>query len=609
MVCIFAGLYFLFIICSGAFKDKKRLFTLLFVFAISTIATLLFALPFLIKVAKSLSGQKTSQLSSVFDFKISYRPGALLFNMLPGQFNCDFSNVAAPYVYVGIMSLICILFFFLSKKISLEKKTAYGILLIVMFGSSFISGLDCIWHGFNNPVGFSHRQSFLIVSCLLMIGAEGMNAICECCDSTGNKLNYKIVGIVSIAIVIFQLLELGSNAILSLKAYETHEMKSQKEYEDYYIKNKEIINMISQYNQDDNIYRIEKDYARNHNDAMMLSYNGLSHNSSCESENVKIFIGRMGFRNQGIWSAYRGGSTSFADSLLGVKYFISKFDETNKPYNYIFEYMSSYVYENPYALNIVWPDTKEHISSVNIDNPNLFEIQNQIAECDIYKPLDYSEKCEGMTKEIIDIKKTDMSYENTDNILGVKNTGSGTLSSYPDELYQYNVNSSDDNAAISYKVKITQDGNMYCYFSAPVQQGALLYINGNLWDDYFSDYRWGIVNCGKYQAGDEVTISLKPTGNRLSLFEAYFYEENIEALSKWYSSINSKGLNVTKKSSLSYIINNNNTEEGKNFYVFSIPYDNWSITIDGKKASPVMVYDCLLGVEAPDGWKEICIKY
>ena len=93
-----------------------------------------------------------------------------------------------------------------------------------------------------------------------------------------------------------------------------------------------IIEEIKNAEGKNSLYRIEKDIMYTMVDPMAFDYAGLSHNSSCEKAKVKDFMSKMGFRNQGIWAFYNQGSTAFADSFLGVKYFISRFDSTDKPF-------------------------------------------------------------------------------------------------------------------------------------------------------------------------------------------------------------------------------------------------------------------------------------
>lgn len=75
---------------------------------------------------------------------------------------------------------------------------------------------------------------------------------------------------------------------------------------------------------DQGLYRMEKTFHRKMCDPMLLDFRGLSHYSSTEKNVVKYFMGQAGFRNNGNWSYYNRGSTYAMDSLLGVKYILSK---------------------------------------------------------------------------------------------------------------------------------------------------------------------------------------------------------------------------------------------------------------------------------------------
>ena len=56
--------------------------------------------------------------------------------------------------------------------------------------------------------------------------------------------------------------------------------------------------------EDKGFYRMEQTFHRGRNDPMLFSYRGLSHFSSTEKTATKDFMGRMGFRNAGLWANY-----------------------------------------------------------------------------------------------------------------------------------------------------------------------------------------------------------------------------------------------------------------------------------------------------------------
>lgn len=620
MICIFCGLYFLALILIR--KSKTTVKTIMR-FALSSCIAVILSLPILLPTISSLRGQKSLYSSAIFNFTPCYAIKSLVGKLFPGRFYCDFSNAAAPYIYVGIPIIICVILFVVNLSISLREKIVSLLFLAVLILCTYVMGLDTIWHGFNLPVGFSHRQAFVIVFLLLDIGERGLNS------------NRKVlVRLLPAALLIWQIFELSYNSVKSMQAYCVREMASQEEYSNFYLKNREIIDAIKA--SDDGLYRIEKDYSYNSNDSLLLSYAGLSHNSSCESDYIKQFAGRLGIRNQGIWTAYNQGSTSFVDSLLGVKYFLSRFDSTNKPYISVSDFGPTlsgneiHVFRNPFALPLAWVSPKE--SDVDMTNPNLFEIQNEMAGFPIYTAAAYSEDVQGLNVSEEDVSEEITTLSASDYEVGVKNSGPGTLSQLPKTYKNYTISSENSEAFIEYKVNISSVCNLFCYFAAPCEQGCELYINGDFKDDYFSDYRWGIVNCGNYLPGDTVSIKLKATGDTLRLFDSYFYEENVEELAKWHDSVISDSVQITQSSnthlsgtvSVSSIDNapisscdctsdssaSEDATASKKTLVFSIPYDeNLKIIIDGQEVEKYMIYDCLTAAKIAPGEHEFELIY
>ena len=79
---------------------------------------------------------------------------------------------------------------------------------------------------------------------------------------------------------------------------------------------------------------------------MHYNYNGLSHFSSCETVPVKLFMGNLGFASNDMW-AYYGieGNTTFVDCLLNLKYMVSQYDETAKPYDLVGVVDDKYIFK------------------------------------------------------------------------------------------------------------------------------------------------------------------------------------------------------------------------------------------------------------------------
>jgi len=345
------------------------------------------------------------------------------------------------------------------------------------------------------------------------------------------------------------------------------------------------------------LYRIEKDFMRNPNDSMQFSYASLTHNSSCEKEYVKTFIGRMGFRNQGIWAFYNQGSTTLADCLLGVRYFVSRFDSTDKPYICCAKVGEDYIYQNPYAFPMAFV-ANEQIKGVDMTQEDLFSIQNDIAKATggkaIYKRINDPE---------VTTFNLQTEYHN------IRNTGeSGTKSDTTTEAVTYRVGDLSQKACVTYKVSPQKDCNVYCYFSAPYEQRCEFYKNEEDLGDYFSDFRWSIVNLGKVKAGSEVSVTLELLENELSIYNAYFYEEDTDLLKDWSESMLKNKIETKQITSSEYAMTLESKTDGLLVMDFAMEPD-WKIYMDGERVNQKEVLGALMAVDVTKGFHELKMVY
>jgi hypothetical protein len=79
---------------------------------------------------------------------------------------------------------------------------------------------------------------------------------------------------------------------------------------------------------DPGFYRMGNLTPREQNDSMQFTYNGITHYSSEDSIDVRRFLRRLGFDYNGLYSSYGNSNTRTADSILGVKYVLSRNDYT-----------------------------------------------------------------------------------------------------------------------------------------------------------------------------------------------------------------------------------------------------------------------------------------
>lgn len=584
MICIYCGIYFLtMLICEENITIKASASKFAGFIGLSAIGASLVAFD-LIPIVLSLGGQKDVPDSSIVSFSINYHPIKIIRNMLPGYFHGDMSNGAAPYIYVGIIPLVGIILFLISKHVSFKKKIAHLIIIAILVLSTLFSFTNVIWHGFNEPVGFAYRFAFLICFEICLISAIGFRTVED----------MPFAKICMILCLMIQIFDISYNSIITFREFEIHDMGNQMEYESYYNRVQPIIDRIK--SEDDSFYRIEKDFERNHNDAMMFGYYGLSHNSSCEKDYLKQFMGRMGNRSQGIWSFYNQGSTVFADCLLGVKYFITRFDTTIKPYDFVFSEENSYVFKNPYVLPLGFVVEKEE--NGNLDNPDLFRFQNdmmiEFGAKPAYKEAKYEIRVVNLT--------VDKEYT------GGANPQERTGAREPENCEKYTRVNPEEEAYIEYDIAVTNDCNLYFYLTAPYQQGCDVYVDGNFRQDYFTDYRWDITGIGAYKKGDTATLRLVLKDNELRLYDSYIYEENLDDIASWYEKAVQSHVSLQKQSSSKLSGSVEAMKDG--MLVLSIPYEKgWKIKIDGKKAATKRYKDALIAVDIKKGEHTIIMEY
>ncbi len=593
-------IFFVIIYISRLIKDSvylKRLPAVIF----SIFTALCIDGVFLFMTAFSLRGEKSSSnadLSFYRKFKLS--------DFLSCFYAGNDKISVLPMVYCSLIALFFFLLYFCGRRPMRDKISSLFIVLSLAL-SMMVNTLDAVWHGFNNPVGFQFRYSYLLSGAVIVIGYRGYLDYFEVPEPTdsGKKLRILLpAGVMAIVpillflignpymslkrlsanlvilfIILFIILfssgfgknrkhsriaamlcliaivfELSYSSIASYLAYNAdgsyENLPLLSGFYDEYQSIKEPVDYIKTH--DRGVYRIEKDFFRSPNDPMLFEYIGLSHYSSCEKDEVKHFMERMGFRDTGIYAFYGQGSTAFADCLLGVKYFISRFDESYKPYFSLEKTGDYYIYENPFSLPFAFSSDRK-MRKLDIEENDIFETQNDIAS-------------------ILSGKKEAI---------------------YLPALYDKEV--TDDE--IRYTIHISDRLPLYYYFDTENSDSVQISVNGEDRGPYFTDTNWNVYNAGLYDPGTELSIVASRLGEGFSIAEECFYYEDAEAITGWYESVyetlKPAKMEIKKSSTLSFDIE----APDHSYIILSIPYDKgWQIKLDGEAIKSEKVLDALLAI-------------
>lgn len=619
MLCLFSLLYFLYemileyITMSRISLRKYCLKKVVFFTIGSLLAAGISAITLIPALCSMSGGRGPGDLKGLFHFTSQFKSIDFFSRLYIGAYAWEDVSATLPNIYVGmIMLALCMLYFF-SDKIELKEKLLSGLFLLIMFLSCKLYFLNILWHGLNEPHGSPVRYSYMI-SCLVILlaykaftinAAETGNRRQRClfrlifcgilflfvsCIVYKQYYEYfsKVKLVISIGVFalcmavlfIYQLflcirkygfillggiccLELVVNAYVIYSVFPFRDIDYQSTYVAAYLP---AINRIKELDQ--GFYRMEKTTSVTTNDPMLFRYAGISHDSSFHKYTLQEFCDNLGLTSHGSIIHYDRNASLSTDCLLGVKYLLAE-EAPNTIYQPIETTAEGItIYENPYALPIVYQTHSVYMNEAIPDNQP-FEYQNAVFraisgnEEAIFKPCD------------------------TFTVL-------------------------EEQQAIEYTITAQNTQPMYAFFQAEVPY-ADLYINGeeilslnsNAYDFYFN----GLLPLGEHKPGDEVAIRIEAADEDFSFELPEFYYQDIEVLETDYEKLVINRPTIKKLSNSEIEIHINVQEDMSNL-VFTVPYDKgWTVKIDNKKTASVKAFNALLAVEVPEGEHIVTFSY
>ena len=618
-ICFFCVLYFLFRTIMDRSLSRK---TIGFFMASSLTAAGLCA-AFLIPVAVQLTkGMKTFDPSQ-FTFTLNMRFSELAGKLFNSAFDMDQTLTSGfPNLFCGLFITVGIPLFYLNRNVSGREKRLTAGMLIIFILAMQIRALNLILHGFNEPVWWPYRYSFIICLFLIMLALRcyqersgitvigwGVSLILITClllyihaqdfswfSDEAFCLNLLLCLCMFILwmisahtdtwpiplILLLCAVDLICNGwmILSEKtAYQRSE--TIPAYLQYFSENRPVIEELKAY--DGGFYRVEKTYTRDANDAMTLDYHGIGHYSSTLNYSLMKFLPKMGYRYYPWRFLYGEGTDLAADSLLGIRYLISDGSDIEKPYPEVFSASGKKIYRNPYSLPIAFFG-----KDIRLTNPDAvtFELQN-----DIFRALS---------------GKQDLIYTEAE----VQSTETRNLRISTDAAECYERINRDEPAAITWTVMKPAGERLYLYFRSDSDKTYPLdiMINGAYQTGYFDGQGIPIIQVRSEDDNTNVMISAELQKERVCLNEIQFYSENPEILEKYTFDLQNSSVLLQKNSDTAISGEIYSGEDG--YLVFTIPYDNgWKIWIDGEKTKPEKAFDIFLSASVSGGNHNYLIKY
>ncbi len=377
MVCIFVALYYFYYFFAyseknnpcGEEKHFRKSFLRIITYsaiAIAAAAVIILGAYYSLGLGKSdFSNPKWNEL------KLNYELFDIFYKLLPGSYDTVEPD-GLPFIYCGVLTLVLVPAFFMSKKFTAKERIWSALLIIVLVASFIVSTLDLIWHGFQRPNWLNCRFSFMLSFFLIVLAyrvyarldtVAGRNFIISSAIIIGFTLiveklaktlveeneflvvdKYATVLLTIVCVAVYLVLlacrKSGKNAeiisaillcvicgemfISGLTNIEDLDddvtFSKYDKYAQYNSLMLPITDTINHY--DDGFFRAETVIHRKPNDNMATNLKGLTNSTSSINADTIFFLRMMGYSSKSNWSKYIGGNP-VSDSLLGLKYIIS----------------------------------------------------------------------------------------------------------------------------------------------------------------------------------------------------------------------------------------------------------------------------------------------
>lgn len=632
MIGVFSVIYF-FIKClleKGSFK--KVVFPYFFTAFAAGISSMIMILPSVLDLRSN--GETLSNLAKLKTEGTGFWD-LVIKNMIGVYDTTKYGSI--PFIYVGLLPLIFCIFYFITKKIPLKNKIAYGAFLGLFIASFYLNPLNLFWHGFHFPNMFLFRFSFLFSFLVLMLAGYGweqftkedgiyfigigviLGVLFVLAKVTTPPENYDYVKYEAVllsilflvlyilimslyqqnkfltrhlAILLFFLMSgeafLNTNFMLN-GILDDWNYASRSLYSKPYPSINALVTRAEKQN-DEKFYRIDSIDGVSANDGFNYGYSGVSMFSSIRNRHSSSLLSTLGFRSRGTNLNIRyQNNTLLMDSLLGIKHNITK-EKINKYGFDLVESKGDYkLYENQLALPLGMLTDKGIYEVALPETDNLTAQTNLLNQLSDFNTSYYNFikpnliKTEN-TKIIPDGKNKVMYQEEKANIgktltfdVFIPGGQQAYISIFPTDFGKL------ENSSVS----VTTQGRT---------QKSQLSITGQYYD------------LGYFEKDSTVRFSLEFYGTKeINLIEPTVVTMDVNRYTSSIKQIQNKGIDfeVSNRKATAHV----NLPE-KQVLFTTIPFDKgWSVSIDGKKIATKDFHDGFLTFEVPKGKHDIKLSY
>ena len=646
MVCIFSVLYFIvryFSLYSLGAKidEKKRKFSVVnsrfltggCTFAGASVLAAGLALFALLPTVYVLRNCSATSGSFPQEFKMYYDIFDFLANHLASvepTIRSSGTDVL-PNVYCGILTVMLIPLYLLSKSIRLREKIAHVLLLGVLYFSFNINYANYVWHGFHFPNDLPYRFSFMYSFILLVLASRaihrirefsgrellllgiGMMAFIVLVQKIGSKNVDDNTVLISLAFAFLYTLVLAAMRNPKLRAssvallllccviseaaiadtdnYSMNQTKANYSGDyDYFADIKSELDHVY----GNEMYRMELTDLRTRMDPAWYNYHGLSTFSSMASEKLSNLQSHLGIYGNFINSYTYNPQTPVYNAMMALQYVVKKTDSVGldnaELYTQILSNKMFEAYRNNYCLPVAFC-VSNLVEYWNDTEVNPFAVQSDF----------FRRATIGVDGVFNQMTVTNVTCDNVSEI---------TEEDALDGMIDFTKLQSGAYGSFTVTISPLQTQNCYLY----VKSSAVdtIYVNGdhlNLTQTIDEAY---ILDLGVLEAGEEVDVEI-PIKDDSDSGSVKFYMAGLDmdAFREGFEILQRGAMKITDFTERH--IEGTVSAGSEQLLYTSIPYDEgWRIEIDGKRvprSDYVRIADALLGIRIRAGEHEIVMDY
>ena len=598
---------------------------------------------------------KEMDVTSQFDFIDAFA------KMLPGGYD-TVRPEGLPFLYCGLLPLLTIPLFFLSKSVKVREKVGAGIVMMIMLFIMQNNITDIIWHCFQRPNWLNYRYSFMFIFLVIIFACRGANDLDKAKPGQiaviggallafvfllqSSDVEFKISEIsfdiyciwLSILLLIGYLGVLGAylkprlkqaatiilcalvcgEALLSgtiyLIALDFDVVISTRDsYVTFMDRVEGLVDDIQE--SDESFYRMEKTLFRNVCDNMALSMRGVSNSTSTLNATTINFLNQMGYSASSHWTVYKGG-TPVNDSLLGMKYLI--YDDLTAdpgvyegyledPENNLRSFKNQYALSLAYAVNesIEELEVSDYLTPFELMNAMITNMLGSEEPVEVFKPVYHTVTVNNEATSV------------STHVPGNQNHGRA----YKYDFYE-KIGDALSASNLRMRLEMPEDmpagSNLYFFFESdyPRQMEWTFLQEG---DDQTGFFFEGEDDCIKHlgQINDKefnyaLEIDIVSDSNMLYLIhdQIVFWYLDEAVLAEVMPQLARGNMVIDEDYSESHLTGKINVPADCSTVFTTIPYDEgWHVYVDGKEVEINKTMDALISFKITEGTHDIELRY